>query len=156
MEFIEHANEVNNRMPEYVVTRIGEALNDAGKPINGSNVLGVGVAFKPGVDDIRGSPSLDVLERLQRKGASVSYHDSFVARCLIGEHEHGSMPLDAETVGAQDIVVILTPHPDVDVHALVNTAAMVFDARGVTAGLDAANSSASRRRKRGLAAPLSG
>jgi nucleotide sugar dehydrogenase len=136
VEFIEHANEVNNRMPEYVVSRIAEALNDAGKPIKGSRVLGVGVAFKPGVDDLRGSPALAVLERLQRKGADVSYHDSFVSRVRIGEQEQGSMPLDDETIGAQDVVVILTPHADVDVRALVNTAALVFDARGVTVGID--------------------
>ena len=139
VEFIEHANEVNNRMPDYVVSRIAEALNDAGKPINGSKVLGIGVAFKPGVDDLRESPSLGVLERLQRKGAVISYHDSFVDRCVIGEDEQGSLPLDAETIGVQDLVVILTPHPDVDIHALVNTAAMVFDTRGVTAGMDSPN-----------------
>jgi UDP-N-acetyl-D-mannosaminuronate dehydrogenase len=80
-----------------------------------------------------------VLERLQRKGALVSYHDSFVDRCTIGEGEQGSMPLDVETIGAQDLVVLLTPHPDVDIHALVNSAAMVFDARGVTVGVDAPN-----------------
>ena len=56
VEFIEHANEVNNRMPDYVVSRVADALNDAGKPIKGSTVLGVGVAFKPGVDDLRESP----------------------------------------------------------------------------------------------------
>ena len=59
--FIEHANEVNNRMPDYVVSRVAEALNDAGKPIRGSIDPGVGVAFKPGVDDLRGSPALVVV-----------------------------------------------------------------------------------------------
>jgi nucleotide sugar dehydrogenase len=137
VEFIEHANEVNNRMPEYVVSRVAEALNDAGKPIKGSRLLGIGVAFKPGVDDLRGSPALEVLERLQRKGADVSYHDSFVPRVLIGDREHGSLTLDDETVAGQDVVVILTPHADVDIPALVNTAALVFDARGATIGIDA-------------------
>ena len=126
-------------MPDYVVARVGEALNDAGKPIKGSKVLGVGVAFKPGVDDLRESPSLGVLERLQRKGAVVSYHDSFVPRCVIDGLEQGSLALDAETVAAQDLVVILTPHADLDVRALINTAAVVFDTRGVTAGIDAPN-----------------
>src|SRR5207244_9826940 len=83
--FIEHANEVNNRMPDYVVARLGEALNDAGKPINGSKILGIGVAFKPGVDDLRESPSLAVLDRLARKGASVSYHDSFAPSVPLGD-----------------------------------------------------------------------
>jgi nucleotide sugar dehydrogenase len=139
VEFIEHANEVNNRMPDYVISRVAEALNDAGKPIKGSRVLGIGVAFKPGVDDLRESPSLMVLDRLARRGAEVSYHDTFVPRCEIGGQERGSVPLDDEQVGRSDIVVLLTPHGDVDVHALVNTAAMVFDARGVTVGIDAPN-----------------
>ncbi len=137
VEFIEHANEVNNRMPDYVVTRIGEALNDAGKPINGSKVLAVGVAFKAGVDDLRGSPSLMVLERLARRGAVVAYHDPLVPVCTIEGEEHRSVPLDASTVGNHDIVVLLTPHRGLDVHALVSSAAMVFDARGVTVGIDA-------------------
>ena len=90
VEFIEHANEVNNRMPDYVVSRVAEALNDAGKPIKGSKVLGVGVAFKPGVDDLRESPSLMVLDRLARRGAVVSYHDTFVPRCEIDGEERES------------------------------------------------------------------
>jgi nucleotide sugar dehydrogenase len=139
VEFIEHANEVNNRMPDYVVSRVADALNDAGKPIKGSNVLGVGVAFKPGIDDLRESPSLMVLDRLARRGAHVDYHDSYVPRCEIAGEEHRSVPLDAATVAAQDIVVLLTPHADVDVHALVNAASMVFDTRGVTVGIDAPN-----------------
>jgi UDP-N-acetyl-D-glucosamine dehydrogenase len=139
VEFIEHANEVNNRMPEYVVSRIGEALNDAGKPIKGSKVLGIGVAFKPGVDDLRESPSLMVLDRLARRGAEVAYHDSFVRGCEIAGRNLRSLPLDAATISAHDIIVLLTPHADVDVHAVVNTAAMVFDTRGVTVGIDAPN-----------------
>ncbi|MEA2520704.1 MAG: UDP-N-acetyl-D-glucosamine dehydrogenase [Actinomycetota bacterium] len=139
IEFIEHANEVNNRMPDYVVRRVGEALNDHGKPIKGSKVLGVGVAFKPGVDDLRESPSLSVLERLAEKGADVSFHDSFVPAVKIGGRERESLPLDPEIVAAQDVVVILTPHAGLDIQALVNRAALVFDTRGVTSGLDAPN-----------------
>jgi nucleotide sugar dehydrogenase len=137
VEFIEHANEVNNRMPDYVVARVGEALNDAGKPIKGSRILGVGVAFKPGVDDLRESPSLGVLDRLAAKGARVTYHDPFVPACVVGGMPQTSVPLGPGTVGTQDLVVILTPHPGLDVPALVNDAAMVFDTRGVTRGIDA-------------------
>jgi UDP-N-acetyl-D-glucosamine dehydrogenase len=139
IEFIEHANEVNNRMPGYVVGRIGEALNDHGKPIKGSRVLGIGVAFKSGVDDLRGSPSLTVLEQLAKKGADVSYHDPFVDAVTIGGRESASMPLDPRTLAAQDIVVILTLHPGIDVQGLVNNAKLVFDARGATSGIDAPN-----------------
>jgi UDP-N-acetyl-D-glucosamine dehydrogenase len=137
--FIEHANDVNNRMPDYVVKRIAEALNDAGKPIKGSRVLGVGVAFKAAVDDLRGSPSLAVLDRLARQGAKVSYHDPYVPEVEIAGATAASVPLDPEVVEAQDIVLILTAHPTVDHHALVNRARLVFDARGVTSGLDAPN-----------------
>jgi nucleotide sugar dehydrogenase len=139
VEFIEHANEVNNRMPDYVVSRVAEALNDAGKPIKGSRVLGVGVTFKPGIDDLRESPSLMVLDRLARRGADVRYHDSFVPECEIDGERRPSLPLDRATVAEHDIVVLLTPHPGVDVHRLVRSAAMVFDTRGVTVGIDAHN-----------------
>jgi nucleotide sugar dehydrogenase len=137
--FIEHANEVNNRMPDYVVTRLAEALNDAGKPIKGSSIVGVGVAFKPGVDDLRGSPALMVLERLAAKGAAISYHDPYVPETMIAGISHHSVPLDPPTLATADAVVILTPHPGIDVQAIVNVAPLVFDARGATHGLDAPN-----------------
>jgi nucleotide sugar dehydrogenase len=137
--FIEHANEVNNRMPDYVVTRLAEALNDAGKPIKGSSIVGVGVAFKPGVDDLRGSPALMVLERLAAKGAAVSYHDPYVPETTIAGVAHRSVELDPTTIATADAVVILTPHPGIDVQAIVNVAPLVFDARGATHGLDAPN-----------------
>jgi UDP-N-acetyl-D-glucosamine dehydrogenase len=139
VEFIEHAKEVNDRMPDYVVARIAEALHRSGKAIDGSKVLGVGVAFKAGVDDLRGSPSLMVLDLLAREGAIVSYHDSFVPSCDVAGEQQKSTPLDPITVSDHDLVVLLTPHADVDVHALVNTASLIFDARGVTAGIDAPN-----------------
>ncbi len=139
IEFIEHANEVNNRMPDYVATRVGEALNEAGKPVKDSKILGVGVAFKPGVDDLRESPSLTVLERLVKKGADVSYHDPYVPEVEIGGKTLTSQTLDEAVLAAQDCVLILTPHASVDIHALVQRAALVFDTRGATMGITAAN-----------------
>jgi UDP-N-acetyl-D-glucosamine dehydrogenase len=137
--FIEHANEVNNRMPEYVVSRVGEALNEAGKPVKGSRVLCIGVAYKPGVDDLRESPALEVLDRLVRKGASISYHDPLVPRVDLRESELESRELTDDLLKEQDCVVVLTAHPGLDVRMLVRWAPLVFDARGVTAGIDAAN-----------------
>jgi UDP-N-acetyl-D-glucosamine dehydrogenase len=133
--FIEHANEVNNRMPEYVATRVAEALNRVGKPVNGSSVLGLGVAFKPGVDDLRGSPSVTVLERLAARGAHVTYHDPFVPELEIGGARLTSATLDVPTMAAADAVVILTAHPQIDVAAVVRSAPLVFDARGETVGI---------------------
>lgn len=137
--FIEHANEVNNRMPGYVVDRIADALNDAGKPVRGSKVLAIGAAYKPGVDDRRGSPALAVIERLIAKGAEVSYHDAFLPQVEVAGTTMTSLPLSEETLAAQDCVAILTAHPTVDYADVARVAAMVFDARGVTVGLDAEN-----------------
>ncbi|MGH2679031.1 MAG: nucleotide sugar dehydrogenase, partial [Actinomycetota bacterium] len=109
--FIEHANEVNNRMPDYVVNRISDALNDAGKPLRGSRVLALGVTYKPGVDDQRGSPSLMVMERLAAKGAEVAYHDPFIPTLRLEGTELASLPLTAEVLARQDCVAILTAHP---------------------------------------------
>jgi nucleotide sugar dehydrogenase len=134
--FIEHANEVNNRMPDYVATRVAEQLNREGKPVNGSRVLGVGVAFKAGVDDLRGSPSVTVLERLAARGASIAFSDPYVDALEIAGARVTSVPLDDASIAEADAVVILTVHPDLDVAAIVRAASLVFDARGATAGMD--------------------
>ncbi|MEP6758693.1 MAG: nucleotide sugar dehydrogenase [Actinomycetota bacterium] len=134
--FIEHANEVNNRMPEYVATRVAEALNRAGKAVNGSRVLGIGVAFKPGVDDLRGSPAITVLERLAAKGAQIAFHDPYVSAVTIAGEPLVSVAPDAEIVGSFDAVVLLTPHAQIDLHAIVRSSQLVFDARGATVGID--------------------
>src|SRR5438876_954817 len=134
ISFIEHANEVNNRMPSYVVARIGEALNDAGKAVRGSRVLAVGVAYKPGVDDLRESPSLAVMERLASKGADLSYHDPFVPELNLGDRVMSSVALTEGVAAAQDCVVLLTAHPGVDVRMLVRTSALLFDSRAATLG----------------------
>jgi UDP-N-acetyl-D-glucosamine dehydrogenase len=139
MGFIEHANEVNNRMPGYVVARIGDALNDAGKPVRGSRVLAIGVTYKPGVDDQRGSPALAVMERLAAKGAVVAYHDPFIPRLALGGTELASLLLTEEVLAAQDCVAILTAHPTVDYASVVGAASLVFDSRGATMGMDAPN-----------------
>ena len=139
VEFIEHANEVNNRMPDYVVKRVTEALNHAGKPVKASKILGIGVAFKAGVDDLRESPSLEVLEKLAKLGADVTFHDPFVATVDIAGSSLESAPLARETLAEQDCVVILTAHQGIDWLALIQVALLVFDARGVTNGLDAPN-----------------
>jgi UDP-N-acetyl-D-glucosamine dehydrogenase len=136
---IEHANEVNNRMPAYVVSRVGEALNEAGKPIKGSRILALGVAYKAGVDDLRQSPSLGVIEGLLRKGADLSYSDAFIPEIDVADRELRSVSLDPETLAAQDLVVILTAHPGIDHEAIVRSVPLVFDTRGVTVGMDAEN-----------------
>jgi UDP-N-acetyl-D-glucosamine dehydrogenase len=139
VEFIEHANEVNNRMPDYVVSRIAAALNDTGKPVRGSRILGLGVAFKAGVEDMRESPALGVLERLANRGAIVSYHDPFVPEVAIGDGSIVSTPLHDASLAEQDCVVVLTAHDSIDITAVMGAASLVFDARGITSGVDAPN-----------------
>jgi UDP-N-acetyl-D-glucosamine dehydrogenase len=139
VEFIEHANEVNNRMPDYVVRRVAAALNDAGKPVKGSRILGIGVAFKAGVEDMRESPSLGVLDRLAKLGAIVSYHDPFVPEVVIGDGPIRSAPLEEATLVEQDCVIVLTAHDTIDFPAVIRVAPLVFDTRGITSGADAPN-----------------
>jgi UDP-N-acetyl-D-glucosamine dehydrogenase len=130
--FVEHAKEVNNRMPAYVASRIGQALNDVGKPIRGSRIMGLGLAYKADVNDIREAPSLMVMERLARSGAVCSYHDPYVPTARILGEELVSHPLDPDILERQDCVAILTDHETVDYAAVVLNAPLVFDARGVT------------------------
>jgi len=137
--FVEHAKEVNNRMPAYVASRIGEALNDVAKPIRGSRVLALGLSYKPGVNDVRESPALMVMERLARMGADCSYHDSFVPEVSLMGRELRSLPLDRDTLSRQDCVAILTAHENVDYRLVVECAPLVFDARGVTRRFNASS-----------------
>jgi UDP-N-acetyl-D-glucosamine dehydrogenase len=138
--FVEHAKEVNNRMPAFVAGRIGQALNEARKPIKGSRVMALGLTYKEDVNDMRESPAMAVMERLARAGAICSYHDPYVPTVrLFGEVLH-SESLDADILRVQDCVVILAAHEVVDYGAVLDSAPLVFDARGVTRKLpDAPN-----------------
>jgi len=139
MTFVEHAQQVNARMPAYVAMRIAEALNERGKAVRGSKILGIGVAYKPNVGDARESPGLTVLDRLARSGAEVVYHDPLVPEAVIGGQTLESVPLTAELVASQDCAAILTAHRNVDYETVVDSAPLVFDARGTTKGLDRPN-----------------
>ena len=130
--FVEHAKEVNNRMPAYVASRIAEALNAASKPVRGSRLMALGVAYKPGVNDVRESPALAVLRHLVAAGANCSYHDPQVPTLELDGNELRSQPLSDELLESQDCVVILTAHPGIDYGAVVQASSLVFDARGVT------------------------
>jgi UDP-N-acetyl-D-glucosamine dehydrogenase len=134
LNFVEHAQEVNARMPGFVVQRIGDALNERGKPVRGSKVLGIGVTYKPDVNDRRESPSLTVLQRLADGGARVSYHDPFVPELSVSGRRLKSRPLTPKVLGEQDCVVILTAHSSIDFAKVVASSPLVFDSRGVTRG----------------------
>ena len=133
--FIELAGEVNTSMPRYVIERTAEALNDVKKPINGSNVLVVGIAYKKDVDDQRESPSIHLIEMLQERGAKVSYHDPYVPKThKMREHnlEMESVPLNNETLNAADAVLIATNHSCLDYEKICKEASLVIDTRNAT------------------------
>jgi UDP-N-acetyl-D-glucosamine dehydrogenase len=131
MSLVELAQEINTQMPAYVASRIADALNERGQAVKGAKILGVGVAYKPNVNDARESPAIEVLERLARLGANVSYHDPFVPDAEIGRRHLRSAPLTPETLSAQDCVALLTTHGDTDNAAIVEGATLIFDARGI-------------------------
>src|SRR5262249_8132031 len=124
-------------MPDYVVNRVAEALNEDGKPLKGSRVCVLGVAYKKDVDDPRESPAFLILERLQRRGAAVSYNDPHVPALPHMRHHHirlDSMPLTAESLAEQDCVVVVTDHSAYDWPWIVRHARVLVDTRNVTAG----------------------
>jgi UDP-N-acetyl-D-glucosamine dehydrogenase len=138
-KFIELAGEVNTQMPTYVLNRVAMGLNDHGKPIKGSNVCVLGVAYKKNVDDPRESPAFTILEALEARGAVVNYHDSYIP-ALPAMRRHAirldSQPLTAEFLRGQDCVVIVTDHDDVDYEFVVANCRLIVDTRNATAGMD--------------------
>ncbi|MFC2029022.1 UDP binding domain-containing protein, partial [Chloroflexota bacterium] len=128
--FIELASEINTNMPRYTVNRIMDALNDHGKAVNGSNILILGVAYKPDIDDIRESPALDVIGLLKARGAGVSYHDPYIPSLLTHEGERLESVSDLmAAVNAVDCVVIITNHSNFDYPAIAQAANLIFDSR---------------------------
>lgn len=134
--FIELAGEVNSRMPEYVIGRLADFLNDVGKPIRGSQICLLGLAYKKDVDDPRESPSFVLLELLLEKGAVLTYNDPHVP-VLPGMRHHDlprmtSTELTPEFLAAQDCVLIATDHSAYDYDFIVRHARMVLDTRNAT------------------------
>jgi UDP-N-acetyl-D-glucosamine dehydrogenase len=133
--FIELAGHVNSSMPEYVVERIGEALNSRKLPINGSKIHLFGVAYKKDVSDMRESPALDILSLLHRRGAVLSYTDPFVPELHEGDLRLHAVP-EAQARGA-DCAVITTDHTAFDYAAIVKNCPVVVDTRNALKGIAA-------------------
>ena len=133
-EFIELAGKVNQAQPGFCVERIERALNGVRKPVNGSRILLLGVAYKGGVGDIRESPALKIVERLQELGGEVSYHDAFVPE--LPRQGLASVELEA-ALGGCDLAAIVTAHPGVDYADVVAKAPLTIDFRGVTREIEA-------------------
>jgi UDP-N-acetyl-D-glucosamine dehydrogenase len=133
--FIELAGQVNGSMPEYVVNRIGEALNAHRKPLNGSRVHVLGVAYKRDIDDVRESPALDIIELLVRRGAAVTYSDPYVPEVDHGPHQMKEVPIAEAVAAGPDCAVIITDHKAFDYAAIVASFPLVVDTRNALKGM---------------------
>ncbi len=132
--FIELAGEVNTGMPRYVVDRVVEAVNQQGRSIVGATVLVLGLSYKPDIDDDRESPSFELIELLQERGAVVSYCDPYVPAARRGrKHDLGleSMPCTAEELGRYDAVLVSTPHSQFKAPALWANVKLAIDTRNI-------------------------
>jgi UDP-N-acetyl-D-glucosamine dehydrogenase len=131
--FIELAGHVNSSMPEYVVRRVGDALNMHRKAINGSKVHVIGVAYKRDVNDLRESPALDIIELLERRGASVTYSDPYVPEF---SHAHLSLKSIAPEEATADCAVIVTDHKVFDYPGIVKRFPLIVDTRNALKGMN--------------------
>src|SRR5207244_7558202 len=139
--FIGLAEEVNSRMPEHVVQLVSDGLNDDRKPMKGSRVLLLGVAYKRDIDDVRESPALSIIDRLRIKGCDVRYHDPFVRELRFDDaHAEGSgaplssVELTDDELKAADCVVIVTNHTPIDYGRICRLSQLVVDTRNALNG----------------------
>ena len=136
--FIELAGEINTNMPHYVMAKTMEALNEHKKSLKGSKVLVLGLAYKKDIDDVRESPSIELIELLREKGAKVDYNDPYIPRTH-KQREHdlkmSSKKLSVKTLSSYDVVLISTDHSDYDYDWIVKNSKLVIDTRNATAAV---------------------
>jgi UDP-N-acetyl-D-glucosamine dehydrogenase len=136
--FIELAGEINTNMPQYVIIRIMEALNAHKKSLKGSRVLVLGLAYKRDIDDLRESPSIELIELLRQKGAEVDYNDPYIPKTH-KQRQHDlrmtSKKLSAKMLAGYDVILISTDHSDYDYDWIVKNAKLVVDTRNATSAV---------------------
>lgn len=132
--FIELAGYINGQMPHFVVDKVQNALNDAGKPVKGSKIHVMGVAYKRDIDDMRESPALDIMMLLQRRGGKLTYSDPHVSRLRLEGMDLESLPESA--AADADCVVIVTDHAAFDYRELVQRSALIVDTRNALKGVN--------------------
>jgi len=132
--FIELASEINADMPNYVVNKISDALNDFSKSVKNSKVLILGVSYKRDIDDLRESPALDVIQLLQQRGAKVMYHDPHVPEIKLDRSCLLSIDME-QGLREADCAVIITNHSDLDYQRVVAASKVVIDTRNATKGI---------------------
>jgi len=132
--FIELAGEINSAMPHWVVGKVVDALNDRQKSVKGSRILVLGIAYKKNVDDMRESPSVELIELLSAKGARVDYSDPHVPSFPKMRKHHfdlASTPITAQSLAGYDLVLIATNHDAFDYELIANNSKLIVDTRGV-------------------------
>jgi UDP-N-acetyl-D-glucosamine dehydrogenase len=132
--FIELAGEINSSMPKWVIGKLADALNERGKALRGSRVLVLGIAYKKNIDDVRESPSIELMELLHEKGAQVAYSDPHIPvfpRMRAHEFDLQSVSLTADTLARYDCVILSTNHDLFDYVLIKRHAALIVDTRGV-------------------------
>jgi len=132
--FIELAGEMNSKMPEYVITKLSDALNNKTKSIKNSKILVLGVAYKKDVADLRESPALDVVSLLIKKMAKISYFDPYIANFSVGNNNFKSEK-NISNISKYDAILILTDHTNINYLDVVKKAKLVFDTRNATKSL---------------------
>src|SRR6201992_3854700 len=135
-KFIELAGEVNEAMPYHVVAAVSSALNQRSKPLKGSRILVLGLAYKRDVDDLRESPSLSIIEMLQQEGVAVSYNDPFFP--MVGRGRKYNLNMESqplENLDGYDCVLIVTDHTSYDYARIVRESSLVVDSRNATKGM---------------------
>jgi len=127
--FIELASEINTNMPRFVVGKVQDALNGVGKPVKGSKILVLGAAYKPDIDDLRESPSLDVIHLLEQKGAMVDYHDPYIPHIHQDEWDMDSVTDLNSALTSSDCVVIVTNHKSYNYSEILEKSKLIVDTR---------------------------
>ena len=133
--FIELASEINTGMPNMVVEKITDGLNERGKSVKGTKILILGVAYKKDIDDVRESPALDVIKLLQEMGGEVSFHDPYVSEVKTDRLKIKSLKLTRELLASVDCTVIITDHSSFDPKFIVKNSKLVVDFRNITKGM---------------------
>ena len=134
-KFIELAGEINRTMPEYVIGKIRDILNNCKKSINGSTVFILGVAYKKDVGDWRESPAIEIISMLLKKGANVCFNDPYVPEINVGTTLMRSKELNKSLLEKSDCTVIITNHSVYDCKFIIENSSAVLDTRNATGGL---------------------
>ena len=133
---IEIAGEINNAMPEYIIERVSRILNRAKKPLNGSRIFLLGVAYKPDIDDSRESPVLKIIALLEKEGAQIDCNDPYIPHFKVGSREYDSVKITGKSLKEADIVVVTTNHSCYDMDFIAQNSQAIFDTRNATKNME--------------------